>query len=384
MNMRDSNSNSDKVKVLIVAPGAPLVGGQAVQAKRIASNFASENEVDAQIQKSNPQINGPLNSIKFLGTILREIKFSYQLLRTIPKNDVVHVFSGSHFSFILSTIPPFLIAKLFGKRTILNYRSGAAEQFFNGWGKYFLPMVRRFDAVVAPSNYLVDVFKQFDVNVKSISNFIAPEKYIFRDRNPLRPIFLSNRILEPLYNIDCILKAFEIIQQKYPNARLIVTHEGPEEQRLKKVTKDMGLRNVDFLGLVPHERVAELYDSVDIYLNAPDHDCMPGSLVECMASGLPIVSTNAGGIPYIVKDDVTALLIELNDHEAMARCSIELLENRDLVARLVKNAFSESRNYVWNDVGKQWVALYRELAKRNTDSTVSSKASTPKPESISR
>lgn len=355
-------STDKKIKVLIIAPSAPLVGGQAVQARRIVNNFADETRLHVRLQPNNPQWFPRLQRIKFVRTVLTALVYLIELLARVPRYDIIHVFSASYFTFVYVTIPALVVGKLFGKRTILNYRSGEAEDFFRGWGRPFLPIVRAFDAVIAPSDYLVDIFRKFDVKASTISNFIFIDKYIYRHRAPLRPVFLSNRILEPLYNIDCILRAFQIIQLRYPEARLIVAHEGFDRDRLEKVGRDLRLQNVDFVGLIPHERIAELYDSVDIYLNSPNLDCMPGSLIECFASGLPIVSTNAGGIPYIVEDCRTGFLVELNDHQALAEKAMLLLEDADLAKQIIENGRREAEKYSWDHVREKWLELYEKLS----------------------
>lgn len=358
------NDSAAKIKVLIIAPALPLIGGQAVQAKRLVSNFQNESHLQVDFQPSNPRFFPKLQSVKFLRTVLTTVKYFFDLLKRLPRYDIVHVFSASYFTFVYVSIPALLIAKLFGVKTILNYRSGEAEDFFSNWGKWFLPLVRRFDAVIAPSDYLVDVFAKFDVKAGSINNFIAREKYIYRKRTPLRPIFLSNRILEPLYNIDCILRAFRIIQNRYAEAELIVAHKGIEKARLENLAKELNLKNVRFIGLIPHEKIAELYDSADVYLNSPNLDCMPGSLIECFASGLPIVSTDAGGIPYIVNDGQTGLLVGLNDHEALAERAIFLLENKEFAEKIIADALEESAKYSWENVREKWLALYDKLAEQ--------------------
>lgn len=355
-------SDDKKIKVLIIAPSAPLVGGQAVQARRIVNNFAAEPRLQVDLQPNNPQWFPRLQQIKFVRSVLTPLFYLIELLTRVPRYDIIHVFSASYFTFVYVTVPALLAAKLFGKKTILNYRSGEAEDFFTRWGKALLGIVRAFDAVIAPSNFLVDVFAKLDVKARSISNFIFVDKYIFRERLPLRPVFLSNRILEPLYNIDCILRAFKIIQSKYADAKLIVAHEGFDRKRLEAIACDLKLNDVEFVGLVPHERIAELYDAVDIYLNSPNLDCMPGSLIECFASGLPIVSTNAGGIPYIVEDGVTGLLVELNDHGAIAEKAMLLIENAEVAKRIIENGRREAEKYSWTHVREKWLDLYEKLS----------------------
>lgn len=352
----------EKTKILIVAPALPLVGGQAVQAQRLLDNFRREPHLQVDLQPINPQFAPRLQKIPYVRTALTTLKYLFDLLRKIPRADIVHVFSASYYSFVLSVVPAILLAKLFGKKTIINYRSGEAENFFRGWGGHFLWTLRMADEIVSPSGYLVDVFEKFDIKARSIFNIINTDKFNFRERKNLRPIFLSNRILETLYNIECIFRAFQIISEKFPDAKLIVANDGIERENLERAAREMKLRNTEFIGLVPHDKIAALYDSVDVYLNSPNFDCMPGSLIECFASGLPVVSTDAGGIPYIVADGETGLLVETGDHETLAERAIYLLENPQAAQAITGNARKECAKYSWAAIRPQWLAVYEKLA----------------------
>jgi len=97
---------------------------------------------------------------------------------------------------------------------------------------------------------------------------------------------------------------------------------------------------------------------------SPDMDNMPLSVLECYASGLPLVSTVAGGVPYIVANAQTGLLVALNDHTAMARAAIRLIEEPGLAAHLSRNGFAECQKYTGPAVASRWMALYRELSLR--------------------
>lgn len=356
------NQASEKIKVLIIAPGSPLVGGQAVQAQRLLGNFRQEPYLQVEFQPINPQFAPRLQKITYLRTVLTTFKYLFDIARKIPRMDIVHVFSAAYYGFVLSVVPAVLLAKLLGKKVIINYRSGEAEEFFSRrWGRHFLWAVKMADEVVSPSGYLVDVFKKFGVRGRSIYNIIDTGKFNFRERNDLRPIFLSNRTLAPLYNVECIFRAFQIISQRFPEARLVVANDGPERENLERTARELNLRNVEFIGLVPQDRIAALYDSVDVYLNSPNYDCMPGSLIECFASGLPIVSTNAGGIPYIVNDGETGLLVEVGDYQALAAKAIYLLENPLAAQMISENAHRECAKYSWEVIRPQWLALYETL-----------------------
>jgi glycosyltransferase involved in cell wall biosynthesis len=170
--------------------------------------------------------------------------------------------------------------------------------------------------------------------------------------------------LEPLYNVACTLRAFQIVQRRYPEASLTVAHDGSCRARLEALAVELGLENTRFVGRVAPEEMPELYDASDIYLTSPDLDCMPGSILECFAAGLPVVATKAGGIPYIVQHEQTGLLAGCDDHQALADCALWLLEDEELAARLAERAHEECEQYAAGPVTRQWVELYHLLAGR--------------------
>ena len=115
-----------------------------------------------------------------------------------------------------------------------------------------------------------------------------------------------------------MLRAFAIIQQRLPEARLIVAGDGSQRAPLEHLARELGLRNTEFTGQVRHERVVELYDAADIYLNGSEIDNQPLSILEAFACGLPVVTTDAGGIPFVVTGGETGFLVKRGDYEAMA------------------------------------------------------------------
>lgn len=160
-----------------------------------------------------------------------------------------------------------------------------------------------------PSRYLVDVFAKFGLEARAVANIIDQKRFKFRERNPLLPVFLSNRNLYPLYNVACVLRAFAIIQQKFPDAKLTIAGDGSERPSLELLSRELKLRNVEFRGLVAPDKMSQLYDEAHIFLNGSNIDNMPGSILESFASGMPVVTTAAGGIPCIVTNEKTGLLV---------------------------------------------------------------------------
>ena len=356
------------IRLLLVAPSLRILGGQAVQANYLLEHLSQEPMFDVSFVAHNPRLPGPLRllqRIKYVRTIVTSLAYCMDLLLKVPKHDVVHVFSASYFSFLLAPTPAIFIARLFGKKVILNYHSGEAEDHLRCWPRTSVPIMKLADALIVPSPYLVDVFRKFGLQATAVANIIDVGRFRFRERKPLLPIFLSNRNLYPLYNVACIVRAFAIIQQKFPQATLRIAGDGRQRAALEALVRELKLRNVEFYGLVAPEKMSDLYDEAHVFLNSSNIDNMPGSILDSFASGLPVISTNAGGIPWIVTHERTGLLVPKNDHDAMAACAIRLLESPALMESIVRNAYEECPRYTWEAVRERWLTTYMELAGGN-------------------
>jgi glycosyltransferase involved in cell wall biosynthesis len=369
--MADAECEGKPIRLLLVAPSLRILGGQAVQANYLMQHLSREPMFQVSFVAHNPRLPGPLRllqRIKYVRTIVTSLAYCASLLLKIPRNDVVHVFSASYFSFLLAPTPAILIARLFGKKVILNYRSGEAEDHLRCWPRTAVPIMRLADELIVPSPYLVDVFRKFGLHARAIANIIDFDHFTFHERKPLRPIFLSNRNFYHLYNVACIVRAFAIIQRKFPEATLTIAGGGSQRLALEGLVRELKLRNVEFYGPVPPNKMNHLYDDAHVYLNSSNIDNMPGSILESFASGLPVVTTNAGGIPYIVTHERTGLLVPKNDHEAMASRAIQLLESPTLAESIARNAYEQCSAYKWEAVRDTWLAAYMKLAGRKVPS----------------
>jgi glycosyltransferase involved in cell wall biosynthesis len=368
---RPEDSRAERpIRVLIVAPSPRILGGQAVQARYLIEHLKREPLFEVSFLPHNPRLPGPLRVlqlIKYVRTLVTSLVYCITLLLQVPKHDVIHTFSASYLSFLLAPTPAILIAKLFGKKTILNYRSGEAEDHLRCWPRTAIPIARLADQLIVPSRYLVEVFSKFGLQAQAVSNIIDLEKFKFRERRPLLPLFLTNRNLYPLYNVACVLRAFARIQQKFPEAKLTIAGDGNQRPSLEALAQELKLRNVDFLRSVAPDKMSQLYDEAHIFLNGSNIDNMPGSILESFASGMPVVSTNAGGIRCIVAHERTGLLVPKNDHEGMAALAVRLLESPDLASRIAQNAHDECLAYTWSAVRETWLGFYRRLAGKTVD-----------------
>lgn len=355
-------------RILLVGPSLDILGGQAVQLARLLERFHGSPGVQVDFLPVNPRLPGPLRALqrmKYVRTVTTSVAYVAALFRRVPRYDVVHAFSASYYSYLLAPFPALVVAKVYGKRAVLNYHSGEADDHLTNWRRTAVPTMRRFaDAIVVPSGYLVDVFGRHGLPAHPVFNFVDVERLPYRPRDVLRPVFFSNRNLEPLYNVRCTLQAFALVQREVPDARLILAGDGSQRRVLEAQVREQGLRNVTFVGRVPPDQMGRLYDDADVYLNSSDIDNMPLSIIEAYAAGIPVVTTDAGGIPYIVRDEETGLMVPRGDARALANAALRLLREPGLARRLSDAARAEClRHYVWPAVEAQWKALYAELVR---------------------
>ena len=363
-----THETNNRLRVLIAAPSLDILGGQSRQAVRLREALGREADLEVGFLPHNPRLPGVLRSlqkIKYVRTVFTELYYIMLLLWRVRKYDIIHVFCASYYSYSLSVIPALLISRLYSKKSIVNYRSGEAEDHLENW-RTAVATLRWADEIVVPSGYLVDVFARFGLRAKAIHNIVELDRFTFRERHPLRPVFLTSRLLEPLYNVQCVLRAFAIIQERYPDARLTIAADGFLRSELEALARDLKLRNAQFIGSVNFDDMPALYDAADIYFSATSIDNMPSSLTESMASGLNVVTTDGGGsIPYIMTNEVSGLIVDRNDHKALAAAAIRLLNDNEFALQLVRNAHESSKKFTWPHIRNEWMSLYRELAEEN-------------------
>jgi L-malate glycosyltransferase len=355
-----------RIRVALVAPSLRILGGQAVQADRLLRAWRNDPDVDAWLVPVNPVAPLPfrwLLSLKYVRTLVTELTYIPLLLRELARADVVHVFSASYASFLLAPLPAVLIGRAFGRPVILNYRSGEAPDHLQR-SSIARRTLARVNSNIVPSSFLVDVFHEFGVRASVIPNLVDLDRFRFKARGPLRPRLVSTRNFDTLYNVACTIRAFRLVQDRCPDASLTLVGGGPQEGMLRQLVARLELKNVVFVGQVRPDEIAGYYTANDIYIQSPNIDNMPTSVIEAYASGLPVVSTAAGGVPAILTSGEEGLLAPLDDHEALAAHVLRLLEDSALAHRLAGAAYARCRACTWPSVRGQWLAAYRDVLTR--------------------
>jgi len=118
---------------------------------------------------------------------------------------------------------------------------------------------------------------------------------------------------------------------------------------------------IEIIGHVSHAGIPTWLDKADIFLNTSNYDTAPRSLLEAMANGLCVVSTNVGGIPHLAENGVEAILVDPNDPESMAEAVMEILSSPDLASTLSRNARARAEKSDWSAILPSWESLFSNL-----------------------
>jgi glycosyltransferase involved in cell wall biosynthesis len=141
----------------------------------------------------------------------------------------------------------------------------------------------------------------------------------------------------------------------------MVANDGPLRNELQALANVLQL-NAVFTGAVSQSRMAELYDEADIYVMSPVIDNMPGTVLECFASGVPVVSTCAGGVPYVAEHERNALLVPPRSPDALAAACLRLLNEPGLALRLAREGYREcTERYSVTAVRDSWCRFYKTM-----------------------
>lgn len=350
-------------RLAIVAASLNIVGGQGVEAALLAEALGRDG-CDVTFIPIDPRLPYGLRwvrGVRGLRTVVTQLRY-WPSLRHVARADVVQAFSASYWSFLLAPVPAMIVGRLARRRVVLHYHSGEAADHLEGWGWLVHPWLRLAHEVIVPSEYLRDVFARHGVAASVIPNIVELSAFPFRDRHPIGPRLLSVRTLEPPYGVRRVLEAFEKVRREWPEATLTVAGEGSEREALARLGAQIG--GVRFVGAIAAADMPRLYAEADIFINASQVDNQPVSILEAFASGLPVVSSDAGDIPRMVRDGETGCLVPGGTADGLARRVLDLLADPDVAQRLAHQARADVRQYTWPAVRAAWRRVYTGVHER--------------------
>ena len=351
--------------IALIGPLPPPSGGMANQMQQLARLLRADGIAVEIVQVNAPYFPRWVGAIKGLRAVARLMAYLPRLWRAAGRARLFHVMANSGWSWHLFAAPAVWVARMRRCPVIVNYRGGEAEEFFAHSFFWVKTTLDRANAVVVPSSFLQRVFEDRGVTVSIVPNIIDLKRFSPRKSpSSIRtPHLIVTRNLEAIYDVATAIRAFSIVQRRFSTASLSIAGSGPEEHKLKALVRELHLEGrVTFLGRLDNQLIAELYSRADIMLNASLVDNMPISILESLASGVPVVSTGAGGIPHLVQHEKTALLVPVRDAEAMAQAAISLIEDPQKMSGLIARGLDLAHDYSWNNVREKWLKTYAAVA----------------------
>lgn len=292
------------------------------------------------------------------GNIAKRVWKFIELICIARKYDVLHI-HGCSDRGMLPVVYGVIAGKIWRKRIIITYHGGGAEEYFAKCGTFARRWLCRADKVIVLNGYLEKVFKEYNIPCVVVPNIILlPEIKRTHKWNTKAPRFISVRHLRELYNIPCILRAFQQVQRHIPDASLTILGCGPLLEELQQYVRDNNLKHVTFVGQVPNEEMNRYLAEHDVFLSAPRVDNMPVSVLEAMNAGVLVISSKVGGVPYIINDGRTGLLFEYDDDKKLAQQMLWATGNQEESLKMIEAARKEVKKYSWNHIREILLPLY--------------------------
>lgn len=351
------------LRIGIVGPLPPPAGGMAMQTRQLAELLGGAQARVELVPTNPPYRPAWVARLRGVRALFRLLPYLAALWRAAGRVDVLHVMANSGWSWHLFAAPAIWVARLRRTPVVVNYRGGEAGPFLASSAAAVRASMRHAARLVVPSGFLREVFAGHGMPAEIVPNIVDLRRFHPGAEGP-GPQIIVARNLEPIYDNATAIRAFAQVHARHAGARLVLAGTGPEEAALRALAASLGLQAaVEFAGRLDRDTMAARLRASRIALNPSRVDNMPNSVLEAMASGVPVVSTRVGGVPYIVAHGRTALLVPPADPDAMAQALLALLDDAGLHQRLRDAALADVQAYTWDAVGPQWAAVYRGAAR---------------------
>jgi len=346
------------MRVALVGPQAPPQGGMAGQFSRLCRRLREEGCTVHPVVMNAPYAPAWVGRVRGLRAVFRLVPYIARLWRVCGEVEVMHVMANSGWAFHLFATPAVWVARLRGVPVVMSYHGGLARAFCARNIRWLRPTLQRAQLIV-PSGFLKAVFAEFGVHATVVPNSVELPVVASAPRRRGAQVVVT-RNLEPIYDIATALRAFEIVHRQRPHARLTIAGSGPELEALVALSSSLGIAGrVRFAGRLSPFEIAALYREADVMLNPSLADNMPNCLLEAWAHRVPVVSTRAGGVPWLAQHNHTALLVPPGEVAPMANALMRLIDHPGLARRLADNAAREVAQYQWPHIRPKLLAAYQ-------------------------
>ncbi len=297
--------------------------------------------------------------------ITRLAEIAVVLIKNHRRFDFVLLEVYSGLSLIIADVAS-VICKIFKLPVIMVLHGGNLPEYIEKHPRRTKRVLRRADCLVAPSSFLAKKIGDYGFEICVVPNVIELQSYLFRERRKLFPNLFWMRSFHPIYNPQMAIEVFAELRKNFPNATLTMAgvDKGLESELKKTVAESDLSAAVSFPGFLDAKQKAEAFSQADIFLNTNRIDNMPVAVVEACACGLPVVTTNVGGLPYLISQGENGLLVENENVREMVSAVESLLEDSDLAQRISRNGRILAERSAWENVLITWEKLFAGVLEK--------------------
>lgn len=331
------------MNVLLICNYKPGVGGISGQVEILQRKLRSEGHT------------ADIFSTK--ASVLQRLLIPFRLFSVAKHYDVLHIHCCSGWGFLPAAVG-VTVGRRLKKRMVLTYHGGGGEHFFDKHSHLVRHYLTRTDVNIVLSGFLAKVFDKHNLPYTIIPNIIELDGSHYRERKEIKPHFICIRSHEELYNIPCILRAFQQVLAQLPESTLTLVGNGSQHNALAEMVKELVLTNVTFTGRVDNKEIYQHLDKADVMLSSPKVDNMPVSLLEAMNAGLLVISSKVGGVPYMVEDNHTGLLFESDNNAELAEKMIWAVNNQTAAQIIIQKAHHTVNQYRWENIKNKLYQAY--------------------------
>lgn len=235
--------------------------------------------------------------------------------------------------------------------------------------KFLTPLIRHIwkksSAVIPNSEGLKKLALKTNPKQKMhiIYNGIDIEQFkpSYRSRTSVVKIICVSR-LTARKGINYLIDAVKILSQKYPNLRLEIAGEGDQQAALRAQAETANLGpKIAFLGRVPHEKIAEIYNSAEVFVLPSLNEGMSNTMLEALASGLPLIATDTGGSKELILNGENGFIIKMRNSEDIAEKLEKLISDPELARKMGDESRKIAETMSWKKVAEQYFDLYKKV-----------------------
>jgi glycosyltransferase involved in cell wall biosynthesis len=284
------------------------------------------------------------------------------LLRRRKEYDIAIIDVFSYRSFLVSDLAS-RAAQMAKKPIIFFLHGGSLPEFFAKHPDRAQKVLRRPRQLLAPSRFLARSVEPFHLPVEVIPNVLDISSYPYRHRDILKPRLFWMRTFHPLYNPELAIRTLHRLRPEFPDIHLTMAGQDKGlEPQVRHLSSELGVdNNVRFVGFLNAEGKTREGGNADIFLNTNRVDNMPVSVLEACAMGIPVIATSVGGIPDLLEEGKTGLLVEDDNDCAMAEAVKRLLTDPALAAKLSANGREMALNSSWERVRLRWEQVFARI-----------------------